>query len=73
MNFDIRGTAYQSRKMPAYPDQLLLAKALLPLAKDVLPVILNILQDGSLVEKAKRGELEVGSPPGSASGYQRTV
>lgn len=44
---------FQARKLPAYPDQLLLAKAAMPLYLDMIPVITKVLSNPGLLAAVK--------------------
>lgn len=46
---------FQVRKVPAYPDQLLLAKAALPIYQDVIPIITKVLGNRELMVAMRAG------------------
>lgn len=52
----VGGIVFQIRKVPAYPDQLLLAKAVMPVMADLMPVIIKLIENKDLREKAVSGQ-----------------
>lgn len=44
---------YQVRKLPAYPDQMLLMKATMPVYNDIMPVIVKIIKERAGTPQAK--------------------
>lgn len=52
----IKGQTFQARKMPAFPEQLLFAKAMTPLAMDLLPLIENLIENPDMMEMVKQGK-----------------
>lgn len=54
-NTTINGVNYQVRKLPAYPEQMLLAKAIMPIYQDLIPVITRVLGDKEMMAAVKAG------------------
>lgn len=49
---------FQVRKVPAYPDQMLLAKVVMPVWQDVLPLIIRVITTPEL-----KAAIQAGTPP----------
>lgn len=52
----IGGQTFSVRKLPAYPDQMLLTKAVMPIWQDLMPVIGRVISDPELFAQCKAGK-----------------